>query len=95
MPKVFDVDAEVAKAKEKVNRGIGQRVRHAKAETKRLADAARSEINTPVRIPISWGGVVPQTCDGCYWQAKDWKTNQDKCRQGFAYGTRCREYRKS
>lgn len=43
----FDLELECAKARERIHRSIGQRWRHAKAETKRLADAARAEIGLP------------------------------------------------
>lgn len=43
----FDLEAECAKARQRINRGIGQRVRWAKAEIRRMADAARAEILTP------------------------------------------------
>lgn len=49
----FDLELECAKARERVHRSIGQRWRHAKAETKRLADAARAEIERP-RTQATW-----------------------------------------
>lgn len=52
----FDLDAECAKARERIHRSIGQRWRYAKAETKRMADAARAQIGLPiyVRRAVGW-----------------------------------------